>query len=153
MRAIAWLISGAFALFATVAYAQAPANATAQCKDDTYTTTTSHRGACKGHGGVKEWYDKTGTSSPSARGETSTGTTEAPSHARANTGSAGVAPGPQTVTAAAGGGAGKVWVNSRTKVYHCEGDEWYGKTKHGEYLPEADARAKGYHAAHGKACS
>jgi len=41
--------------------AQAPAGATAKCKDDTYTTTTSHRGACKGHGGVAEWLSQAAT--------------------------------------------------------------------------------------------
>lgn len=35
--------------------AQAPEGATAKCKDDSYSTSTSHRGACKGHGGVAEW--------------------------------------------------------------------------------------------------
>ena len=54
---------------------------------------------------------------------------------------------------APGGGAGKVWANDTSKVYHCETDKYYGKTKRGEYLTEADAKAKGFHAEHGKACS
>ena len=55
-------------------------------------------------------------------------------------------------TAAAGGGAGKVWVNTKSKTYHCEGTKFYGKTKGGEYMTEADAKAAGNHADHSKAC-
>jgi len=54
---------------------------------------------------------------------------------------------------AAGGGNGKVWVNTKSKVYHCEGSKSYGTTKQGEYMTEADAKAKGNHADHNKACS
>jgi len=49
-------------------------------------------------------------------------------------------------TVAPGGGAGMVWVNTTTHVYHKEGSEWYGKTKHGKYLSEQDAIKEGDHA-------
>jgi hypothetical protein len=40
-----------------------------------------------------------------------------------------------------------VWVNLKTKVYHEAGDRMYGKTKKGEYLCPAAAKAQGFHAA------
>ncbi len=51
------------------------------------------------------------------------------------------------------GGAGKVWVNASSKVYHCEGSKFYGKTKSGEYMTEADAKAKGFHGIKNKSCA
>ena len=42
-----------------------------------------------------------------------------------------------------------VWVNtgSTDKIYHTEGSRWYGKTKEGKWMTEADAKKEGYHAA------
>lgn len=42
---------------------------------------------------------------------------------------------------------GMVWVNSDSKVYHKEGSQWYGKTKEGTWMTEADAIKAGNKAA------
>jgi len=43
--------------------------------------------------------------------------------------------------------AGMVWVNTESGVYHKRGTRWYGRTKKGKYMAEADAIKAGYHAA------
>lgn len=174
----------------SVGFAQAPAGSTGECKDGTYTSVETKRGACAGHKGVKEWYGAQAKSeaksaksdAKSAKAEAKAAKAEAKA-AKTEAKSTGAMTAPSSGSAAAaapaamprssgnmsaattkaqqgmraeaapGGGAGKVWVNASTKVYHCMGDEWYGKTKAGEYMSEADAKSQGAHAARGKACS
>ena len=44
-----------------------------------------------------------------------------------------------TKAPAPGGGHGLVWVNTETHVYHKEGSHFYGTTKKGKYMTEAEA--------------
>jgi hypothetical protein len=149
---------------ASSAFAQAPADSTGMCKDGSYTSSETKKGACAGHGGVKTW---TGAKKTTAAAKTDTAAPAAKAApaamaAPATKAPTAMAPAAPTKTAqkasdmpkdaAPGGGPGKVWVNTSSHVYHCSGDEWYGKTKEGAYMSEADAKAKGNHAAAGKAC-
>lgn len=129
--------------------AGAPAGSTGLCKDGTYYSGAEKKGACKGHKGVKEWYADAAAADGKADAKVA-----APAPAASPvTAAKKSAPMATPATAAApGGGPGMVWANESSKVYHCPGDKWYGKTKSGEYLSEADAKAKGFKADHGKAC-
>lgn len=44
-------------------------------------------------------------------------------------------------------GPGMVWVNLDSGVYHYNNSRYYGATKNGKYMSEADAIKAGYHAA------
>ncbi len=46
----------------------------------------------------------------------------------------------------------KVWVNTKSGVYHCPGSRWYGKTKQGKFMGECQAIKDGNRPAYGKSC-
>jgi hypothetical protein len=165
---ISVVLVGSIAATAVVAAppAGAPSGTTAMCKDGSYSSSAEKRGACSGHDGVKTWYgEETAAFSQGSKTAVTTTTTTTPAppstaaaHATPttttrNTSTTSVGQPSTPVTAQASGRAGQVWVNTNTKVYHCSGDPWYGKTKQGEYLSESDAKAQGFRPEHGKACS
>jgi hypothetical protein len=125
-------------------HAQSP-TMTATCNDGSPYSGTTRSGACRGHGGVKTW-NAAAPSTPAP----ATGAAAAP----AAPASSAPAPAPTAPALTTRGtpGTGQVWVNTASKVYHCPGDRYYGKTKAGEYMPEAQAKSSGFHADHGKAC-
>lgn len=115
-------------------HAQNSATLSATCKDGTTFTGTKRAGACRGHGGVQSWGAPGAPASPAAAPPppvSAAGKTAAPRPA----------------------GGGQVWVNTASNVYHCPGSRWYGKTKQGSYMSEAQARAQGDRPDHGKPCA
>jgi hypothetical protein len=152
---------GLLLLASGAAYAQVPADApagtTGLCKDGTYYNGPTKSGACRGHKGVQDWYAAApaapapAAGAPAAAAPASAMPAPAAPVAAAKTTSTSTYTPP--ATPAPGGGPGLVWVNTSSKVYHCQGDKWYGKTKQGQYLSEADAKAHGNRPDHGKACS
>ena len=135
--------------------AGAPAGATGLCKDGTYYTGANKQGACHGHQGVKEWYGAPATSgkaaSPSGGAESVPTSTPTPAPAAAPSTPAATSKA-GTTAPAPGGGPDKVWLNTSSNVYHCPGTKYYGTTKAGAYMTEAEAKAKGAHPDHGKPC-
>lgn len=150
MRAL--LLSASFAILLVFNANAQTAPLTATCRDSTTWSGATRRGACSGHQGVQAF--GTGPASDSSASGAAAVTPIPSSAAR-----------PQPVTpsgpggvqsrsvAVPAGGAGQVWVNTPTKVYHCSGDRYYGKTRHGSFMTEAAAKAEGDRPSRGKTCS
>lgn len=154
--------------------AQTPAGSTGQCNDGSYTSAAKKWQACRGHQGVKSWFAEAGQAAPAsaaapAMAAKPAGNAPTPAQAAApatpasapaaaaatSSGGKRLSPAQRAASTpqAAGGGGGKVWVNTETKVYHCEGTTFYGKTKAGQYMTEAEAKAAGARPDRNKPCS
>ena len=138
-----------------------PAGATGKCKDGTYTSAPKKQGACRGHQGVDTWFAAENAAPSAAQKSTVTPPAATPAPPQASTPSSAAAAPQRTSTRssassktpAPGGGPGLVWVNSSTNVYHCYGSQFYGTTKAGRYMSEADAKAAGARPDRNKPCS
>ena len=113
---------------------------------------------------VKEWYGTPDSGSTSGKGAATT--TETPATSKPSSAAPAATPAPATtskttaattpktkeIAQAPGGGADKVWLNTESNVYHCPGTRYYGTTKAGAYMTEAEAKAKGARPDHNKPC-
>ena len=76
-----------------------------------------------------------------AQPKTATTAKDAPAKVKAKTTTA-----PTAKEIADAQGKGLVWVNTDSGIYHKDG-QFYGKTKQGQFMTEADANKAGYRAA------
>lgn len=58
----------------------------------------------------------------------------------------------QSLASSSSGATTMVWVNTSSHVYHCPGTRYYGATKRGRYMSEADALGSGNRPAYGARC-
>ncbi|AIO69828.1 DUF3761 domain-containing protein [Burkholderia oklahomensis] len=126
--------------------ASAPAGTTGLCKDGTFYSGASKKGACSSHKGLKSWYG-------ASKAVAASGTPMAAAPVAAASGAVAASGATAAKSSAPAGAPGQVWVNTGTKVYHCPSDKRYGKTKQGAYMSESEAKAKGFRPSHGKTCS
>lgn len=131
--------------------ATAPSGSTAECKDGTYYSGATKRGACSHHGGIKEWYGGEATNTAPANQQTSSAPVGPPASQPQQQSSSPSSKKSSRMTAS--GSSGQVWMNTDSKVYHCPGTRYYGTTKHGEYMSESEALSQGARADHNKPCS
>ena len=132
---IAVLVTG---LLVTSSIAARPQSAQ-QTGDQTKTDSNASKPAEKKSDGAAAGKNNNASNSASTTASTAGPQAGSPSKAPSTT----TAATPKTSPALNGG---LVWVNTESGVYHRPGTRWYGKTKQGKYMAEADAIKAGYKA-------
>ena len=126
------LVATRLPLVGTVALRAASSLQAPQSSDQSDTTAKSKQKSPAG--------DTSSTAKPAA----APATKSSPSAATTPTAPAKPAPSKQTPPTSS---SGMVWVNTDSGIYHKPGTRYYGKTKQGKYMTEADAIKAGYRTA------
>jgi hypothetical protein len=138
LRIIPWMA----ALCVLIGVCVAPAFSRAQATIDDQTTTES--GTKKKSKSKKAKRDTTAADEQTASSETKTSTTRKSRSRKSDSAAKPAATGAASDSEiAAAKSSGKVWVNLDSGIYHKSG-RFYGKTKNGKFMTEAEARAAGY---------
>ena len=128
-----------FAAGSVTVRAQAPQQAGDSPKADTNTTKKDKK--------PKQTGDAAQTSPETPSASTAPASKPAAAAPASTPGSSTPASKPATAPQARAATGGMVWVNTDSGIYHKPGTHWYGKTKHGKYMTEGDAKKAGYRAA------
>ncbi len=124
------LLAGAMVPIAARAQSSSQSPSTPPSTDNTTTTTTKKKSTTT---------KKAKATDPTAAAPTITQTTVGGADSRSSTATRSSAN-----SRSANGSVPTVWVNTDTKTYHTEGSKYYGKTKHGRFMSEEDAKKAGY---------
>ena len=140
---LALLASLLFAAGSVTAQAQAPQQTGDSPKADSNTTQKDKKPKA---GAAAQTTPETPAASPATANNSAAATTSTSPARTPSSGTPASKPATPQQTGASNGG-GVVWVNTDSRIYHKPGTRWYGKTKHGKYMTEADAKKAGYRAA------
>lgn len=123
---------------------KAKSTASKQAKQTTNgVTDTGNKAAAKTEGAASSAKDATTKAATSTKNAATNG---------ANSAKNGITNGASSAKNAGGAAAasatppspGMVWVNTNSKMYHKSGSQYYGKTKTGKWMTEADAQKAGF---------